>query len=206
MTHVDAEARRLTVTPSGLDLLFFGARTHNAWRDQPVDDALLRQLYDAARWPPTMANTQPMRLVFVKSPEAKARLRPLLSPGNVDKTMAAPVTAIVAHDIDFHELLPRLSLHKSGMKEYFAGLPLDARATLALQGSSMQGAYLILAARALGLDCGPMGGFDKPGVDKAFLEGTSWRSNFLLNLGYGDPAGLHPRAPRLDFDVAARIL
>jgi 3-hydroxypropanoate dehydrogenase len=189
-----------------MDTLFFNARTHNAWRDQPVDDALLQQLYEAARWPPTLANTQPMRLVFVKSPEAKARLRPLLSPGNVDKTMAAPVTAIVAHDIDFHEQLPKLSRHKSGMQAHFAGLPLDARTEVAFLGSSMQGAYLILAARALGLDCGPMAGFNKPGVDEAFLAGTSWRSNFLLNLGHGDPAGLYPRAPRLEFDFAARIL
>lgn len=189
-----------------MDTLFFDARTHNAWRDEPVDDALLRQLYEAARWPPTLANTQPMRLVFVKSPAAKTRLKPLLSPGNVDKTMAAPVTAIVAHDVDFHEQAPKLSLHASRLYGHFAAMPAEARAALATQGSSMQGAYLILAARALGLDCGPMAGFDKAGVDAEFLAETGWKSNFLLNLGHGDPAGLHPRAPRLDFDFAARVL
>jgi len=196
----------MALTQADLDVLFFNARTHNAWRDEPVDDALLQRLYEAARWPPTLANTQPMRLVFVKSPEAKARLKPLLAAGNVDKTMAAPVTAIVAHDVDFHAQMPTLSPHKSGMAEYFGGLPVEARATMALQGSSLQGAYLMLAARAMGLDCGPMGGFNKPGVDEEFLTGTNWTSNFLLNLGHGDPAGLYPRAPRLDFSFAARIL
>jgi len=196
----------MALTQTDLDVLFFNARTHNAWRDEPVDDALLQRLYEAARWPPTLANTQPLRLVFVKSPEAKARLKPLLAAGNVDKTMAAPVTAIVAHDLDFHEQMPTLAPHKSGLKESFGGLPIEARATMALQGSSLQGAYLILAARAMGLDCGPMAGFDKPGVDEEFLTGTSWKSNFLLNLGHGDPPGLYPRAPRLDFSFAARIL
>lgn len=196
----------MALSQDSLDVLFFNARTHNAWRDEPVDDALLQRLYETARWPPTMANIQPLRLVFVKSAEAKARLKPLLQPGNVDKTMAAPVTAIVAGDVEFADQLPILSPHKSGMKEYFGSLPVEARATLALTGSSMQGAYLILAARALGLDCGPMGGFNRDGVDEEFLKGTGWKSNFLINLGYGDPAGLYPRAPRLDFSFAARIL
>lgn len=196
----------MALSQDSLDVLFFNARTHNAWRDEPVDDALLQKLYEAARWPPTMANTQPLRLVFVKSADAKARLKPLLQPGNVDKTMAAPVTAIVAHDVNFHEQMSTLVPHKPGMQDYFGGLPEEARATIATQGSSMQGAYVILAARALGLDCGPMGGFNRDGVDEEFLKGTGWKSNFLINLGHGDPVGLYARAPRLDFPFAARIL
>lgn len=196
----------MTLDRNGLDLLFFNARTHNAWRNEPVSDALLQELYEAARWAPTLGNSQPLRLVFVKSADAKARLKPHLAAGNVDKTMAAPVTAIVAHDVNFHEQMSTLAPHAPGMKDYFGSLPAEARAPIASQGSSLQGAYLILAARALGLDCGPMGGFNKDGVDAEFLAGTDWKSNFLLNLGHGDPAGLHPRAPRLDFSFAARIL
>lgn len=196
----------MTLDEAGLDLLWFEAHTHNAWRDEPVSDELLQRLYETARWAPTMANTQPLRLVFVRSPEAKARLKPLLSPGNVDKTMAAPATAIVAHDLDFHEQLSILAPHAPHMKDYFGGLPVEGRAPIASQGSSLQGAYVILAARALGLDCGPMGGFDRVGVDKEFLSGTAWKSNFLINLGHGDPAGVHPRAPRLEFAFAARII
>ena len=196
----------MTLDKAGLDLLWFEAHTHNAWRNEPVSDALLQQVYEAARWAPTLANTEPLRLVFVKSPEAKARLKPLLSPGNVDKTMAAPATAIVAHDLEFFEQLSTLSPHAPGMKDYFGGLPPEGKLAAALLGSSMQGAYVILAARALGLDCGPMAGFNKDGVDAEFLSGTTWKSNFLINLGHGDPAGVHPRAPRLDFAVAARII
>jgi 3-hydroxypropanoate dehydrogenase len=192
--------------PEVIDTLFLGARTHGTWRDEPVPDAVLRQLYETVRWAPTMGNSQPMRLVFIRTPEAKARLKPLLSPGNVDKTMAAPVTALVAHDLAFYEQLPTLAPHATGMRDRMAALPEEQLAQLAQTGSSMQGAYVILAARALGLDCGPMGGFNKPGVDEEFLAGTTWRSNFLLNLGYGDHAGLQPRAPRLDFDHAARLL
>ena len=186
-----------------LDTLFFNARTHNAWRPEPVSDALLQQLYEAARWAPTLGNTQPLRLVFVKSAEAKARLKAHLAPGNVDKTMAAPVTAIVAHDLAFFEQLGTLSPH---MKDYVAGLPAEVQAAVASQGSALQGAYLVMAARALGLDCGPMGGFNRDGVDGEFLAGTGWKSHFLINLGHGDPAGLYPRAPRLDFSFAARII
>ncbi len=196
----------MTLDKSGLDLLWFEAHTHNAWRDEPVSDELLQRVYETARWAPTMANTQPLRLVFVRSPEAKARLKPLLSPGNVDKTMAAPATAIVAHDIDFHEQMSTLAPHAPGMQDYFGGLPAEGRAPIASQGSSLQGAYVMLAARALGLDCGPMGGFNKDGVDAEFLSGTNWKSNFLINLGHGDPAGVHPRAPRLEFAFAARII
>ncbi len=196
----------MMLDPQGQDLLFLEAHTHNAWTPAPVSDALLQQMYELARMAPTMANSQPVRLVFVKSAEAKARLKPLLSPGNVDKTMAAPVTAIVAHDMAFYEQLPTLAPHAKGMRDTFAGMPEAGLAPIALQGSSLQGAYIILAARALGLDCGPMGGFDKVGVDKEFLAGTTWRSNFLINIGHGDPVGVHPRAPRLDFSVATRIV
>ena len=196
----------MTLDKAGLDLLLFEAHTQNAWRDEPVSDAVLQQVYEAARWAPTLANTQPLRLMFVRSPEAKARLKPHLSPGNVDKTMAAPATAIVAHDLEFFEQLTTLSPHAPGLKDYFGGMPAEAKAAVALLGSSMQGAYVILAARALGLDCGPMGGFNKDGVDKEFLSGTNWKSNFLINLGHGDAAGVHPRAPRLDFSFAVRII
>ena len=196
----------MTLDKAGLDLLWFEAHTHNAWRDEPVSDELLQRVYETARWAPTTANTQPLRLVFVRSPEAKARLKPLLSPGNVDKTMAAPATAIVAHDLDFHEQMSTLAPHAPHMKGYFAGLPVEGRAPIASQGSSLQGAYVMLAARALGLDCGPMGGFNKDGVDTEFLSGTNWKSNFLINLGHGDPAGVHPRAPRMGFASAARII
>jgi 3-hydroxypropanoate dehydrogenase len=187
-----------------LHQLFLGARTHNRWLDQPVEDDVLRELYDLTKYGPTSANSSPMRLVFVKSVEAKERLRPALMPANVEKTMTAPVTAIVAHDLEFYEQLPKLMPHVDA-RSWFAQRPLEQIERTAFQGSSMQGAYLILAARALGLDAGPIGGFDASLVDAAFFPGGRWRSNFLVNLGYGDPAGLFPRNPRLDFDEATRI-
>jgi 3-hydroxypropanoate dehydrogenase len=187
-----------------LDRLFLEARTHNRWLNTPVDDAQLHELYALAKLAPTSANSQPMRIVFVKSREAKERLRPALAPQNVEKTMTAPVTAIVAHDLAFYEKLPKLLPHVDA-RGWFASRPAEAIERAAFQGSSMQGAYLILAARALGLDAGPLGGFDAAQVDAAFFPNSSWRSNFLLNLGYGDRAGLFPRSPRLDFDEACRI-
>jgi 3-hydroxypropanoate dehydrogenase len=187
-----------------LDHLFGEARTYNKWLPIPVPDLLIRELYDLAKLPPTSANTQPMRIVFVTSPEAKERLKPMLAPTNVDKVMTAPVTAIVAHDLEFYEKLPKLMPH-ADFRSHFASRPEDQRERAAFQGSSMQGAYLILAARALGLDAGPIGGFDRAKVDAEFFANTTWRSNFLVNLGYGDPAGLFPRNPRLDFDEACRI-
>lgn len=193
----------MALDQQALDTLFFNARTHNAWRPEPVSDALLQQIYEAARWAPTLGNSQPLRVVFVKSAEAKARLKPHLAPGNVDKTMAAPATAIVAHDLAFPAQMGTLAPH---MKDYFASMPAEATTPIATQGSALQGAYLIMAARALGLDCGPMGGFNREGVDAEFLAGTGWKSHFLINLGHGDPAGLYPRAPRLDFAFAARIV
>ena len=187
-----------------MDQLFIEARTHNRWLERPVDEALLRELYDLAKLAPTSANSQPMRLVFVRSREAKERLRPALAPQNVEKTMTAPVTAIVAHDLEFYERLPRLMPHVDA-RSWFATRPAEQIERAAFQGSSMQGAYVILAARALGLDAGPIGGFDGAKVDAAFFPGGTVRSNFLVNLGYGDPTGLYPRNPRLDFDEACRI-
>jgi 3-hydroxypropanoate dehydrogenase len=189
---------------SVLDRLFLKARTHNGWLDRPVNDETIHRLYDLMRMGPTSANMTPARLVFVKSREAKERLKPTLNPTNVDKTMAAPVTAIVAYDPNFHEQLPKLFPGRD-MKSMFASLPEAARADVAVLNGALQGGYLIMAARALGLDCGPMAGFDKAKVDAAFLAAMSWKSLFLLNLGYGDASQVHPRNPRLDFAEAARI-
>lgn len=187
-----------------LDQLFFQARTHNKWQDKPVPDELLHTIVDMLKWGPTSANCSPARFVFVKSPEAKAKLKPCLAPGNVDKTMAAPVTAIIGHDQEFYEHLPRLFPHADA-RSWFAGNQPLIEMT-AFRNGSLQGAYFILAARAMGLDCGPMSGFDNAGVDAAFFAGNSVKSNFLCNLGYGDPAGLYPRSPRFDFRGMAKIV
>ena len=190
---------------ASLDRLFLEARTYNHWLNTPVDDTVLAELYQLARMGPTSANSQPLRMVFVKSREGKERLRPALSPGNVDKTMAAPATAIVAYDMLFYDQLPKLIPHMD-VRSRIAAMPPEQIERLALQNGSLQGGYVILAARALGLDCGPMGGFDRAKVDEAFLPESAWKSNFLLNLGYGDPSTLHPRNPRLEFDEARRIV
>ncbi len=193
------------LSSEGLDLLFRGARTHSSWLDRPVDDALLRQAYDLARMGPTSANMCPLRIVFVKSREAKERLRPSLDAGNVDKTMKAPVTAILGMDVHFYEHLPKLFPHADA-KAWFQGLPENVLEYIALRNSSLQGAYFMLAARALGLDCGPMSGFDNAGVDREFFAGTTVKSNFLCNLGYGDRSKLYPRSPRLTFDEACKVI
>ena len=189
---------------ASLKQLFLDARSQNRWQDRPVDEALLRELYDVVKFAPTSANSQPMRLVFVKSRDAKEKLKLALPPPNVEKTMTAPVTAIVAHDLEFYEQLPRLMPHVDA-RSWFAHRPLDQIERAAYQGSAMQGAYLILAARALGLDCGPIGGFDHDTVNAAFFPDGKWKANFLLNLGYGEVSGVYPRNPRLDFDDACRI-
>lgn len=189
---------------AALDALFRNARTHGRWLDRPVPDGLLEQLYGLLRFAPTSANASPGRFLFLRTREAKERLRPALSAGNVEKTMAAPVTVIVATDGQFHENLPKLFPHADA-RAWFAPNPVLAEET-AQRNATLQGAYLILAARALGLDCGPMSGFDAGLVDAEFLAGTGWRANFLVNLGYGDPAGLMPRLPRLAFDEACRLL
>ncbi|SFN32432.1 malonic semialdehyde reductase [Dokdonella immobilis] len=190
-----------------LDQIFRAARTYrrsaDAWLDQAVPDALLKQAYDLAKLGPTSANTQPMRVVFVRSPEAKEKLRAALSESNVAQTMAAPATAIVAADHAFYEFLPRLYKEEDAVP-WFKGKP-DAIAATAFRNSSLQGAYLIIALRALGLDCGPMSGFSNAKVDAAFFEGTSIKSNFLINIGYGNPAVLRAREERFAFDEACRI-
>jgi len=192
------------LSDEGLDLIFRKARTHRAWLDRPVPDALLRQVYELACLGPTSANCSPMRLLFVKSREAKERLRPSLSPGNVDKTMQAPVTAIIGHDLEFYEQLPRL-FPTADMRANFVGKPELIPAT-AFRNGSLQGAYLMLAARALGLDCGGMSGFDNAKVDAEFFPEGRVKSNFLCNLGYGDAAKVAPRAPRLPFDEVGRVI
>lgn len=188
---------------ASLDQLFRSARTHNAWTDRKIDEATLRALYDLVKWGPTSANASPARFVFVTTPEGKARLKPALSAGNMDKTLSAPVTVIVAHDLDFAQKLPVLFPHAPGAKDWFAA-PEVEQAT-AFRNGTLQGAYLILAARALGLDAGPMSGFDNAKVDEAFFAGTRIKSNFLVNLGHGDPAGLFERSPRLAFEEAVTI-
>ncbi|MFA6920396.1 MAG: malonic semialdehyde reductase [Gallionella sp.] len=187
-----------------LDILFRNARTHNAWQDRPVGDDLLREVYDLMKWAPTSANSSPARIVFVKSAAAKQRLLPAMAPGNAAKTLAAPVTAIIAQDYEFFEKLPVLFPHADA-KSWFVGNQ-SLIDTTAFRNASLQGAYFILAARAMGLDAGPMSGFDNDKVDQEFFSGTRIKSNFLINLGYGDPAGLYPRSPRLPFDEAAQIL
>ena len=184
--------------------LFFDARTHNSWQAREVPDSLLHELADTLKMGPTSANCSPARIVFVKSPEAKARLKPHLGEGNVAKTMAAPVTAIIGHDLAFYEHLPKLFPHANA-RAWFAGKP-DHIAATAFRNGTLQGAYLILAARGLGLDCGPMSGFDNAAADREFFAGTEVKSNFLCNLGYGDPAGLFPRSPRFTFDEMAKIV
>ena len=187
-----------------LDQLFREARTHNAWQDRDVPDELLHQVVDLLKLGPTSANCSPARFVFVKSPEAKERLKPHLSEGNRDKTMKAPVCAIIGYDLDFYLYLPKLFPHTDA-KSWFAGNEKKIAET-AFRNGTLQGAYLIMAARALGLDCGPMSGFDNGGVDKEFFAGTKVKSNFLCNLGYGDGQGIKPRAGRLAFDEACKIL
>jgi 3-hydroxypropanoate dehydrogenase len=193
------------VSNEDLDLLYRNARTHTAWLDKPVDDALLRQVYDLAKMGPTSANMCPMRIVFVRSKEAKEKLRPCLDAGNVDKTMKAPVTAIIGMDVHFYEQLPKLFPHVDA-KVWFKDLPENVLEYTALRNSSLQGAYFMLAARALGLDCGPMSGFNNAKVDEAFFAGTTVKSNFLCNIGHGDSSKLYPRSPRLTFDEACRVV
>lgn len=186
-----------------LDVLFRNARTHNHWRDAPVSDDLLRAVWDLAKWGPTSANCSPARIVFVRSHDAKEMLRPCLMEGNVAKSMAAPATAIIGHDLAFYDRLPELFPHTDA-RAWFVGNP-DLIQKTAFRNGTLQGAYFMLAARSLGLDCGPMSGFDNDAIDAAFFAGTTVRSNFLCNIGVGDPAGLHPRSPRLSFDDACRI-
>lgn len=186
-----------------LDTLFREARTHNKWQDRPVPDAKLEEVYNLLKFAPTSANSSPARFLFVRTAEAKAKLKQVLSPGNVEKTMTAPVTAIVAHDSEFYEKLPFLFPHADA-RSWFTGNKAFAEAS-AFRNGTLQGAYLMLAARAAGLDVGAMSGFDNARLDELFFAGTAWKSNFLVNIGYGDPSGLFPRSPRLGFDEACRL-
>jgi len=194
----------MTLDPSAFDQLFIDARTHNAWLDRPVSDDDLRQLYDLVRMGPTSANCCPARFVFVRTAEGKEKLKPCLSSGNLDKTVSAPVTVIVAYDTAFYEKLPALFPHADA-RSWFTSSPAFAEQT-ALRNSSMQAAYLIMAARAMGLDCGPMSGFDAKKLDEVFFAGTTWASNLLINLGHGNPEKLYERLPRLSFDDACQLL
>jgi 3-hydroxypropanoate dehydrogenase len=189
---------------AALDQLFRTARTHNKFLDKEVPESLLRQVVEISQLGPTSANCQPARIEFVKSPEAKARLKPFLSDNNRDKTMAAPVCAIFAHDLEFYENLPRTFPHNQAAKGWFTGNAAHAEAT-AFRNGTLQGAYFILAARALGLDTGPMSGYNQEGVDKEFFPGGKIKSNFLINIGYGDASALMGRLPRLAFDEVAKI-
>src|SRR5580693_6771295 len=193
------------ISDEALDTIFRDAHTHNKWSDKPVSNAMLMAVWDLMRWGPTSANIQPARIVFITTQEAKARLKPLLSEGNREKTMLAPAIAIIGYDLDFPEMLPKLFPNNPKMKDVFAGKP-ELTQTAAFRNGSLQGAYLIIAARALGLDCGPMSGFDNAGVDKEFFAGTNIKSNFICAIGYGDPAGVFARNPRLTFDEACKIL
>ncbi len=187
-----------------LDTLFRSARTHNAWQDRDVSDVLVHAVYDLMKWGPTSANSCPGRFLFVRTKEAKERLKPFLSESNRDKTMKAPVTAIIANDLKFYEALPKLFPHTDA-RSWFEGKP-DAIRDTAMRNGTLQGAYLMIAARALGLDCGPMSGFDKEGVKNEFFPRDDVQVNFLCNIGHGDPAALFPRNPRFGFDEVCKIL
>lgn len=189
---------------AALDTLFKEARTYNSWQDKPVSEAQLTALYDLLKFGPTSANCSPARFVFISTPEAKQRLKPHLDEGNVKKTMAAPVTAIIAYDLDFYEHMPKLFPHTDA-KSWFAGRP-DFIKETAYRNGTLQAAYLFMAARAIGLDCGPMTGFNPAGVDQEFFAGTNWKSDILCNIGYGGEEGLFPRSPRFDFDEICKIL
>jgi 3-hydroxypropanoate dehydrogenase len=190
---------------AALDQLFREARTANGWRDVKVPAETLRALYDLMKWGPTSANIQPLRLKFVTSAAAKERLKPHLSAGNQEKTMAAPVVAILGQDMAFYEHLPRIFPHNQTARSWFAGNDAVIEAS-AFRNSSLQGGYLILAARALGLDAGPMSGFDAAGVDAAFWAGTTVKTNFLCSLGHADPEKIFPRSPRFSFEEVCEIL
>ena len=195
------------IDSQAFDILFRTARTQNGFLDRPVTDEQLHQIYDIMKWGPTTQNSQPMRIVFVRSKQAKERLAPALSPGNLDKTMKAPVTAVVAYDTRFYEHLPRNFPNNPAAKNNYEGDEKKAFVErTALRNSSLQGAYFIIAARALGLDCGPMSGFDNAKVDAAFFPDGRFKSNFLINLGHGDPSKVFPRNPRFEFDEVCKLV
>jgi 3-hydroxypropanoate dehydrogenase len=217
LTDIEDMNMHKPLNDEGLDLLFREARTHNGWQEKPVSDDILRQLYDIMKWGPTSANCCPARVLFVRTPEGKQRLLAALAPGNVEKTIGAPVTAIIGYDGKFYEQLPKLFPHADA-RSWFVDTPELAEVT-ARRNSTLQGAYFIMAARALGLDCGPMSGFDhakmdheffpaqqQPNFEYEYFPDSHIKSNFLCNIGYGDPAKLFPRSPRLAFDEACKLL
>jgi 3-hydroxypropanoate dehydrogenase len=191
----------MTLEAAAHDQLFREARTHNKWQDKPVTDEQIHELYELLKYGPTSANSSPARFVFIRTPEGKEKLRPALSSGNLDKTMAAPVTAIVAYDPKFYEKLPQLFPHNQDARSWFTSNDALA-ATTAFRNGTLQGGYLMVAARGLGLDIGAMSGFDNDVVDRAFFAENGWRSNFLCNIGYGDWSGVFNRSPRLSFEEA----
>jgi 3-hydroxypropanoate dehydrogenase len=199
---------QLAVVPiDALNAMLLQARSQNGWLDRPVSEQQLRAIYDISRWGPTSMNTQPQRIVFLQTPAAKARLLPAMAPGNVAKVTAAPVVAILAYDLKFFERLPVLFPHNQAAKAYFDGPDKAQHAeTTAFRNATLQGAYFIMAARAIGLDCGPMSGFNNAKVDEEFFAGTQLRTNFVCCLGYGDASKIMPRLPRLSFDQACTLL
>ena len=195
---------RNAVSADALDQIFRSARTYQGWTDAPVEESVVRELYELLKWGPTSANSSPARFVWVRSPEGKAKLAELASEGNRPKILRAPITVIIGNDVAFADRLPTLWPHNAeAMQKAFAAR--DMAAQTAMRNGSLQGAYLIIAARALGLDCGPMSGFDNAGVDKAFFAGTHIQSNFICSIGHGDKGSLHPRNPRLSFDEAGHF-
>ncbi|MDB5651233.1 MAG: malonic semialdehyde reductase [Hyphomicrobiales bacterium] len=202
MTHNPAQLTHLD--DAGLDLIFREARTHNGWLDKPVSETLLREAVDLMKMAPTSANNSPVRIVFIRSPEAKERLKATLSPGNVEKTMAAPVTALLGYDREFYEFLPKLFPHADA-RAWFVGNEAFANDT-AYKNGTLQVAYFILALRSLGLDTGPMTGFNADAADAEFFAGTKIHSNVLVNIGYGDASKIFARSPRLTFDEIARFV
>lgn len=196
--------RTTPISDDALAQIFTEARTRNAWSDRPVSDSQIREIYDIMKWGPTSANCSPARFTFIRTDAGKEKLRPFLMEGNVDKTMQAPCVVIIANDLAFYENLPRLFPHADA-KSWFEGNDALIRET-AMRNGTLQGAYLMIAARALGLDCGPMSGFDKAGVTEAFYGGTTCEANWLCNIGYGTDENLFPRSPRLSFDEAAELL
>lgn len=195
----------VSIDDHALDQIFRTARSFNGWLDRPLSDGMLQEIYDIAKFGPTSANACPARFVFLRTQEAKERLKPHLIPDNVEKVMTAPAVAIVAYDLAFYDKIPELFPHNPGAKSWFEGNGPLIQET-AFRNGSLQGAYLMIAARACGIDCGPMSGFDRAGVDQEFFKGTSWASNFLCGLGYGDPTSIFPRSPRLDFADACTII
>ena len=200
-----SDTRNAPLPGPALDQLFLEARSHSYWTGEEVSDDTIKAVYDLARMGPTAANGSPARFIFLKSAEAKERLKPHLIPTNVDKVMNSAFTVVIGHDVEFYEKIPQLFLHNPGARDWYSWSEEFAELN-AFRNGSLQGAYLMLAARAMGLDCGPMSGFNNEGVDEEFFKGTTWRSNFICAMGYGDQSHLHPRNPRLSFDEACQLL